>query len=87
MLAGLIGLLCSTAPAQEPSVNEPSGEVAVQRGWFGVGNFARPGEYTGIQLRVNDSNDKPREILIRIPFTDADGDKALWKARSPPTPA
>jgi hypothetical protein len=64
--------------AQAPAVQEPtadSGEVAIQRGWFGVGNYCRPGEWTGIQLRINDSNDKPREVLIRISTVDADSDR------------
>ncbi len=71
-------------PAQEPAVPaEPlqaSGEITITRQHFGVNNVCRPGEWTGIQLRINDSNDKPREVLIRIPTPDADGDKPGWEA-------
>lgn len=75
-------LAASGAFAQAPAVQEPSadsGEVAIQRAWFGVGNVCRPGEWTGIQLRINDSNDKPREILIRISTVDADSDRPGWE--------
>ena len=81
LAAALAVLAASSVGAQEAAVQEgDSGEVAIQRAWFGVGNVCRPGEWTGIQLRINDSNDKPREVLIRIPTQDSDGDKTLWEA-------
>lgn len=68
------------ARAQGPAVQEGGqGEVAIRKEWFGVGNIIRPGEWIGVRLQVNDSNDKPREVLIRIASQDADGDKPMWE--------
>lgn len=80
VLVAIIGGLPFAAIGQSPALQEGSqGEVAIRCEWFGVGNKARIGEWTGIQLRVNDSNDRPREVLIRIATQDPDGDKPLWE--------
>jgi hypothetical protein len=79
----LLTFLPPAAPAQEPRPDDQaqsSGEVAVKCQWFGVGGSVRPGEWAGIQLTVTDSSDKPREVIVRIPMPDADGDKAAWEA-------
>lgn len=46
---------------------------------FGVGNIARPGELTGFRLAITDTADKPREVAVRVRFTDADGDTAIYQ--------
>ncbi len=76
----VFGCVQATARGQESAVQEGSqGEVAIARDWVGAGGVVRPGEWAGIQLRINDSNDKPREVVIRIPTVDPDGDKPLWE--------
>ncbi len=66
--------------AQQPDPDTQStGEIAISCPWFGVGGSVRPGEWAGLQLRLNDSSDKPREVLIRILMNDADGDKIMWE--------
>lgn len=64
---------------QQPDDSQNTGEIAISRTWFGVGGSVRPGEWAGIQLKLNDSSDKPREVLVRILMNDSDGDKIMWE--------
>lgn len=67
------------AAAQQaaPTVGAPS-EVAVAVDYFGAANVARPGEWTGVRLRLTDSSDRARNALVRLghPNLDPDGDAA-----------
>ncbi len=51
-------------------------EVAISADFFGVGNASRPGEWTGVRLRLTDSSDRARAVAVRIthPHMDPDGD-------------
>ncbi|MFO0831331.1 MAG: hypothetical protein U0637_05735 [Phycisphaerales bacterium] len=50
------------------------GEIAVSVEKFGVGDVARAGDWAGFLVKVHDSASKPRDVLIRVANTDADGD-------------
>lgn len=67
-------------PADEESApNLPQafeGEVAISLEKFGAGNVARAGDWAGFLIKVHDSGTKPRDVLIRLANTDADGDLA-----------
>lgn len=44
----------------------------------GLNNAARPGEWTGIRLRLVERGSQQREVLLRVVLTDVDGDDALY---------
>ncbi len=66
----------SAAPAG-PALSQ--GEVQLTIETLGVGSVARPGEWAGIRVAVNDSDVKPRNVALRITFRDADGDSAHYQ--------
>lgn len=70
-------ILGARAPAQ-PSTETPSSEIAIAADFFGVGNVVRPGEWTGVRLRLTDTSDRPRAVLVRLTHAnlDPDGDAA-----------
>lgn len=80
LLALCAGLLVS--PARAPAYEPPKGitqvlsgsEVRLEVDHFGVGDTARRGEWCGVRLLLTDSGSKPREVLVRLAGTDADGD-------------
>lgn len=62
-----------------PESGSSSGEITIKCPWFGVGGVVRAGEWAGLQLTVNDSSDRQREVLIRIAMTDPDGDRTQFE--------
>lgn len=44
----------------------------------GTTGMVRPGDWAGFQIRVSDAFSKPRQLLVRLEITDADGDKVWW---------
>ena len=48
---------------------------------FGVGNRPRQGEWTGVEIELTDSADKPRNVLVRLACDDIDND-TLWTQRT-----
>lgn len=55
----------------------PDAEVKLECDRFGVGNSSRRGEWIGIRLVLTDTSSKPRDVLVRITSTDADGDRPI----------
>ncbi|MFA6046396.1 MAG: hypothetical protein WC718_15535, partial [Phycisphaerales bacterium] len=55
----------------------PDAEVRIECDRFGVGDTSRRGEWTGIRLVLTDTSAKPREVLVRLTSTDADGDSPV----------
>lgn len=51
-----------------------SGEVDLELEAFGVGNFARPGDWIGIRVRLKDTLAAQRNVIVRLTTTDSDGD-------------
>lgn len=88
-LAWLAALLaCLATPAALAQVdllgNQPApggfiSEVGVDITSVGLNNAARPGEWTGIRVRLTDRGDSQREVLVRVVLTDVDGDDALYE--------
>ena len=70
----------TSAPADGVAApNQPAafdGEVAVSLEKFGAGDVARGGDWAGFLVKIRDSATKPRDVLIRLANTDADGDLA-----------
>ncbi len=50
------------------------GEIGVSVEKFGVGNVARAGDWAGFLVKIHDTATKPRDVLIRVANSDADGD-------------
>jgi hypothetical protein len=69
-IAALV-LLLPQARAQQPEV---PGEVVITLDSFGIRGLARPADWVGIRLQVTDRGAEPREVMLRIDMTDADGD-------------
>lgn len=65
-----------TASAQPTTPDGGPSEVTISADFFGVGNIARPGEWTGVRLRLTDTADRPRTTQVRLtsPNLDPDGD-------------
>lgn len=55
----------------------PDAEVRLECDQFGVGDTSRRGEWVGIRLVLTDTSSKPRDVLVRISSTDADGDRPV----------
>lgn len=55
----------------------PDSEVRIECDRFGVGDSSRRGEWAGIRLVLTDTSAKPREVLVRLTSTDADGDRPV----------
>ncbi|MCC6661648.1 MAG: hypothetical protein IT437_12270 [Phycisphaerales bacterium] len=56
---------------------EATGEVQIELDSFGVGDTCRAGEWVGVHLILADNSDRPRDLLVRVGLTDADGDHPL----------
>ncbi len=54
-------------------------EVGITVESVGLNNMARPGEWSGIRLRLVDRGDRQRDVLVRVSITDADGDDAHYQ--------
>ncbi|MDQ7013509.1 MAG: hypothetical protein Q9O74_06380 [Planctomycetota bacterium] len=55
------------------------GEIGITISSVGLNNAARPGEWTGIRVRLVDRGNQQREVLLRIVLTDVDGDDAMYE--------
>lgn len=87
LLIALLTLAAATpvAPAaQPPASGDPdAGEVRLELLGVGVGSTARAGGWTALRLRVQDRAAEPRELLVRVEFTDQDGDRPSYDALVP----
>lgn len=88
LLAVVLAVFASASPAvarQDDADAPPApeavtgAEVRMTVETFGVGNIVRPGELTGFRIALTDTSDKPREVAVRVRFTDADGDTAVYQ--------
>ncbi|MEO0512408.1 MAG: hypothetical protein AAF108_05870 [Planctomycetota bacterium] len=57
--------------------DDPVFELTVES--VGVGGLAREGDWVGIEVRFRDPSDEPREVLLELRGTDADGDTPLYR--------
>ncbi len=73
----LFGVGQAQAQIDQTPGSASAGEVEVGVEQFGVGNQARPGEWTGIRLALTDRGSRVRSAIARIRLRDADGDLAL----------
>lgn len=76
LVLALVGVRPAAAQDSSP---EGAGEIDISCTWFGVGGVVRAGEWAGLRLAIRDSSDRQREVLIRLPVRDPDGDRALYE--------
>jgi hypothetical protein len=69
----------ASTPAGPGVASASSGEVRIELVRFGVGNVARRGEWTGVQVRIMDAATRQRELIVRLSGFDADGDTPLYQ--------
>ncbi len=84
----LLALLCTVPHAiAQPTAGTPSasgapgvgsGEVAIELEQFGVGG-ARVGGWAGVRLRLFDTAQRSRTVLVRIAGRDTDGDTPMYE--------
>ena len=83
----VVSVLCvwpAPAPAQVDLLQQADqqsslvGEIGISVLSVGLNNAARPGEWTGIRVRLVDRSNEQREVLLRVVLTDVDGDDALY---------
>lgn len=72
VIACLVALLAPPANAQS------SDAIQVSLVQYGFGNSARAGDWAGFQINLLDSAPQQREVIIRMPVRDADGDRAAY---------
>lgn len=66
-------------PAAIAQTEAPS-EIQIEVERFGVGGSIRPGDWTGVRIRLNDSAPKAREVALRLsPRVDPDGDEPIYQ--------
>jgi hypothetical protein len=68
--SGELGPGLRTLPGTE------GGEVVVTLEQFGVGGFARTGDWVAVQLKILDKGSAARDVLVRLAVPDSDGDTA-----------
>jgi hypothetical protein len=71
-----------SASAQDESTTsdqQPTGEIEVSLGSFGVGGVARAGEWVGVQVVTTDPSPTVRQIVISAAIRDIDGDTAVFE--------
>lgn len=74
--AAQVDLLDQTEQQASSLVNE----IGVAVVSVGLNNTARPGEWTGIRVRLNERGTQQRDVLVRVVIPDVDGDDALYEA-------
>ncbi len=57
---------------------ESDDEVTLKVAKFGVGGAARLGDWAGIQVNLLDHGSSPRDLILRVAITDADGDETQY---------
>ena len=68
-----------TVPVRAFVPGRGTGEVTLTIRSFGLGDRARPGEWTAVLVDVNDSSDKVRNVMVHLGAQDLDGDKSLMQ--------
>lgn len=69
----------ASGPSSDTTQGPLWGEVTVELRHLGVGDAARPGDWTGILLDVTDSAASQREAVLRVWFRDADRDVVQYE--------
>lgn len=69
----LLGIFSRGAVAQDMPQNQGD-EVQLSVVSFGVGGLAREGEWTGVQIQMQDLGSSSRDIVLRLEIPDEDGD-------------
>lgn len=78
LIASLVlGALHGQALAQDADTS-PRGEIELDILNTGVGNYIRAGDWFGIRVQMLDRSREQREIILRVSFTDVDGDEAQY---------
>ncbi len=81
----LLAFLCAPAIAQTDLLNQMNrqtgtrSEIGITIESVGLNNAARPGQWTGIRLRLIDRGNTQRDVLVRVVLTDVDGDDAHYE--------
>lgn len=73
----LLGLFLPRAAGQ--GLGSTPSEVRIDLDRFGVGNLARPGDWAGIRVRVQDAALKSRDVIVRLTTRDIDGDSPWYE--------
>ena len=71
----VLGLWGSPAGGQFVSPSG-TGEITLKVAQFGLQGFGRGGDWAGIELKVTDSAQQPRNVILGISTPDGDGDSA-----------
>lgn len=79
-LVGVLLALAWVVPfARAQGVGSTPSEVRIDLDRFGVGNIARPGDWAGIRVRVQDAALKSRDVIVRLATRDVDGDSPWYE--------
>lgn len=73
----ILGLLLVVALSQRAHAQDQQGqgdEVQLSIANFGIGGLAREGEWTGVQVQMQDLGSSSRDIILRLEIPDEDGD-------------
>ncbi len=72
-------LLQAPALAQEDTRSQGQGnEVELSVVSFGIGGLAREGDWTGVQVQMQDLGSSSRDIVLRLEIPDEDGDQTQY---------
>lgn len=79
----IVLLMCSSLAAAQSSSQgaadaQDDQEITLKVTSFGVGGTARLGDWAGIQINLFDNGSSPRDIILRLPLRDADGDETQY---------
>ncbi|HVU63005.1 MAG TPA: hypothetical protein VHC70_03445 [Phycisphaerales bacterium] len=66
-------------PSRAMQQGRGANEITLEVKSFGITGLARPGEWTGVRIAVNDSSEKVRNVMVRLSVLDPDGDTALMQ--------
>lgn len=90
IVAALAACMCapaSAAPASAaPASTAPASDVTVELLQLGVGNHVRPGNCTGLLVRLTSNLTEPVNTRVQWELRNADGDTALYAREVPLAP-
>lgn len=80
LLLGVVLLMCVPALARaQGEVQNPGDQVQLSIVNFGVGGLAREGDWTGVQIQLQDMGSSSRDVLLRLEIPDEDGDLTQYE--------
>lgn len=102
MLVGWVLIGASAAAARQPEAGDlpvpedetpvataqaPQGnEIGLKIRRIGVGDRARPADWAGFQVELNETSTKARNVIVQVDIPDADGDRAMMRRAVSTTP-